>query len=195
MSAEIGSCQATVMAASMISRVPLVIRTAAMKRVICGRVGRIRASLGWTNGRVAGRRDRTDSGHMAPLDSRATDVAVPRGLRGATADRTTMARTLAYLFFAGAVLACLSIAVPRSVDVPDVGIAGPIGAVAATAAALAAALSIRGRALLRRGSFQLVLACASALVTWAVWQQGPSSRYAVLYVLIVLYAAYFSSRL
>ena len=58
------------------------------------------------------------------MDSRATDVAVPRGLRGATADRTTMARTLAYLLFAGAVLACLSIAVPLSVDVPDVGIAG-----------------------------------------------------------------------
>src|SRR5882724_434299 len=132
---------------------------------------------------------------MAPMDSRATDVTAPRGLRGATADRTTMARTLAYLFGAGTALAFLSIAVPRSIGLPDVGIAGPIGAVAATAAALTAALTIRGRPVLRRWRFQIVLAGATTLVTAAVWDGGPSSRYSVLYLLIALYAAYFFSRL
>jgi two-component system cell cycle response regulator len=106
-----------------------------------------------------------------------------------------MARTLAYLFFAGLALAFLSVALPRSVGLPAVGIAAPIAAVAATAAALAAALLIRGAAVLRGWAFQIVLAGATALVTAAVWDGGSSSRYSVLYVLIVLYAAYFFSRL
>src|SRR5262245_11122483 len=95
---------------------------------------------------------------LAPKDSRATDVAVPRGLRGATADRTTMARTLAYLFFAGAVLAFMSIVIPRAVDLPEVGIGAPIASVAATIAAFAVAFGMRGRLLLRRWPFQLTLA-------------------------------------
>jgi diguanylate cyclase (GGDEF)-like protein len=106
-----------------------------------------------------------------------------------------MARTLAYLFFAGAVLAFLSIAVPRAVDVPEVGIGAPIASVAATLATFGIALHMRGRLLLARWPFQLTLALGTALVTAAVWHEGASSRYAVLYVLIVLYAAYFFSRL
>jgi two-component system, cell cycle response regulator len=106
-----------------------------------------------------------------------------------------MARTLAYLFFAGAVLAFLSIAIPRAVDVPEVGIGAPIASVAATLAAFAVALRMRGRLLLTRWPFQLTLALGTALVTAAVWHEGASSRYAVLYVLIVLYAAYFFSRI
>jgi len=105
-----------------------------------------------------------------------------------------MARTLAYLFFAGAVLVFLSIAIPRAVDLPEVGIGAPIASVAATLAAFAVALRLRGRLLLRRWQFQLALAVGTALVTAAVWHQGAASRYAVLYVLIVLYAAYFFSR-
>src|SRR5690349_693579 len=133
---------------------------------------------------------------MAPMDSRATDnVAVPRGLRGATADRTTMARTLAYLFFAGAALALMSIAIPRAVHVPGVGIGAPIASVAATLAAFAVAYRLRGRLLLTRWPFQLSLALGTALVTAAVWHDGASSHFALLYVLIVLYAAYFFSRL
>jgi hypothetical protein len=132
---------------------------------------------------------------MAPKDSRATDVEAPRGLRGATADRTTMARTLAYLLAAGVALAFLSVAVPRSLSVPDVGVAGPIAAVAITVAALVAALVIRGGLMLRRWPFQLALGGATTLVTTVLWVEGPGSRYATAYVLIVLYAAYFFSRL
>jgi two-component system cell cycle response regulator len=106
-----------------------------------------------------------------------------------------MARTLSYLFGAGTALAFLSIALPRWLGLPDVGTVAPIAAVAATAAALATALLIRGRPVLHGWAFQLVLGSATALVTAAVWDGGPSSRYSVLYVLIVLYAAYFFSRL
>ncbi len=107
-----------------------------------------------------------------------------------------MARTLAYLLGAGAVLAILSIVVQSSVNAPDVGIAAPIAAVAVTALALAVALRIRGAAVLLRGwRFQLLLAGATTLVTAAVWMDGPSSRYATFYVLIALYAAYFFTRL
>ncbi len=107
-----------------------------------------------------------------------------------------MARTLAYLLGAGAVLAILSIVVQSSVNAPDVGIAAPIAAVAVTALVLAVALRIRGAAVLLRGwRFQLLLAGATMLVTAAVWMDGPSSRYATFYVLIALYAAYFFTRL
>ena len=107
-----------------------------------------------------------------------------------------MARTLAYLLGAGAVLTILSIVVQSSVNAPDVGIAAPIAAVAVTALALAVVLRIRGAAVLLRGwRFQLLLAGATTLVTAAVWMDGPSSRYATFYVLIALYAAYFFTRL
>src|SRR5262249_30793924 len=134
---------------------------------------------------------------LAPKDSRATDVAAQRGLRGATADRTTMARTLAYLLGAGAVLTILSIVVRSSVSTPDVGIAAPIAAVVAvTALAMAVALRIRGATVfLRAWRFQLLLAGATTLVTAAVWMDGPSSAFAIFYVLIALYAAYFFTRL
>jgi two-component system, cell cycle response regulator len=106
-----------------------------------------------------------------------------------------MARTLAYLLAAGVALAFLSVAVPRSLSVPDVGVAGPIAAVAITVAALVAALVIRGGLMLRRWPFQLALGGATTLVTTVLWVEGPGSRYATAYVLIVLYAAYFFSRL
>jgi two-component system, cell cycle response regulator len=106
-----------------------------------------------------------------------------------------MARTLAYLLAAGSSLTLLSIALPRSVGVPQLGHAAPIAAVAATVAALVAALLIRGAPVLRGWGFQIALAGASALVTAAVWNDGPGSRYAMLYVLVALYAAYFFSRL
>jgi diguanylate cyclase (GGDEF)-like protein len=106
-----------------------------------------------------------------------------------------MARTLAYLFFAGAALALMSIAIPRAVHVPGVGIGAPIASVAATLAAFAVAYRLRGRLLLTRWPFQLSLALGTALVTAAVWHDGASSHFALLYVLIVLYAAYFFSRL
>ncbi len=130
---------------------------------------------------------------MAPMDSRATDVAAPRGLRGATADRTTMARTLAYLFAAGAALAFLSIALPGALEVPK-PVLGVAIAVAAMTATVSAALAMRGAALLRGFLFQLGLAAATAVVTAAVWADGPGSRYALFYVLIALYSAYFFTR-
>src|SRR5919197_1070239 len=46
-----GSGQAGVTATSTSSSTPLVISTAATKRAICTRLVRMRASLGWTNGR------------------------------------------------------------------------------------------------------------------------------------------------
>src|SRR3954451_8547144 len=177
-----GSCQASVTATSASSSAPLTISTEATKRAICTRLVRMRASLGWTNGRIARKPDRADSGLMAPMDSRATDVAAPRGLRGATADRTTMARTLAYLFFAGAALVLLSIALPRAVDLPEVAIGARIASVVATLAAFAVALRLRGRLLLTRWQCQLTLALGTALVTAAFWHEGAASRYAVLYV-------------
>jgi diguanylate cyclase (GGDEF)-like protein len=107
-----------------------------------------------------------------------------------------MARTLAYLLGAGAVMTILSIVVQSSVSAPDVGIAAPIAAVAVTALTLAVGLRIRGAGVLLRGwRFQLLLAGATTLVTAAVWVDGPSSRYATFYILIALYAAYFFTRL
>jgi diguanylate cyclase (GGDEF)-like protein len=105
----------------------------------------------------------------------------------------TMARTLAYLFAAGAALAFLSIAFPRAVEVPTPALGAGL-AVAVTAATLAGALILRGRALLRGIAFQLGLAAGTALVTAAVWANGPGSRYALFYLLIALYAAYFFTR-
>src|SRR6185437_6837396 len=110
---------------------------------------------------------------MAPMDSRATDnVAVPRGLRGVTADRTTMARTLAYLFFAGAALALMSIALARAVDVPEAVIGPAISSVAATLASFAFAYRQGSLLLLPRLPFRLLLAAGTALVTAAVWHSG-----------------------
>src|SRR5262252_3477598 len=102
---------------------------------------------------------------MAAMDSRATDIGASRGLRGATADRTTMARTLAYLFISGAVLAFLAIAIPRVVDVPELGLGGPVISVAITLVAFAFALHLRGRSLLIAWPFQVALALATVLVT------------------------------
>ncbi|MGZ4203226.1 MAG: bifunctional diguanylate cyclase/phosphohydrolase [Thermoleophilaceae bacterium] len=104
-----------------------------------------------------------------------------------------MARTLAYLFAAGAALALLSIALPGAVEVPK-PVLGVAIAVAAMTATVSTALAMRGTALLRGFLFQLGLAAGSAVVTAAVWTDGPGSRYALFYVLIALYSAYFFTR-
>jgi diguanylate cyclase (GGDEF)-like protein len=131
---------------------------------------------------------------MAPLESTAAEAAMEGGLPDMATDRSMMARTLGYLFAAGAGLAVLSIALPRSFTLPDVGVAAPVIALAITGTTVLVALLVRGREVLKGWTFQLVLASGTLLVTSAIFATGAASSYSMFYVLIALYAAYFFSR-
>ena len=125
----------------------------------------------------------------------ATAATVPTLSSAPRGDAALMARSLAYLFAAGSGLALLSLLLPRSVEVGELGFGGPIAAVGTLATAVVVALLLSGRAALRIWAYQLILAAGTALVTASIyWSGEPESMYASLYVLVALYAAYFFSR-
>ncbi|MFL5825478.1 MAG: diguanylate cyclase [Thermoleophilaceae bacterium] len=132
---------------------------------------------------------------MTALDAQAGVPSLGEEARAASADRSVMARTLAYVFAVGAALAVVSLALPNSVAVPSVGVAAPLGALAAVATAGLLAVLVLGATRLRAWAFHMVLACGTVLVSAAIYASSDvTSTYPMLYVPVALYAAYFFTR-
>jgi diguanylate cyclase (GGDEF)-like protein/putative nucleotidyltransferase with HDIG domain len=107
-----------------------------------------------------------------------------------TRDPGVMARSLAYIFGAGATISLLTLAVPSS------GVADPHRVVlqAVCGYAICAVLGGIGTRL-PRWSFQLFAAAATLLIEWNIYASGDStSPYAALYFWVAIYAFYFLSR-
>ena len=104
-----------------------------------------------------------------------------------------MARSLAYLFAAGATIALFAAVVARSAD--EAFHLGPAEIAHTGAAAGVVLLLVGGWQRMPGWSFHLILAMGSGLITSAVAFSGEvSSTYVVFYVLIALYASYFFTR-
>ena len=107
-----------------------------------------------------------------------------------TRDPGVMARSLAYIFGAGASISLLALAIP------DSGVADPHRVVlqAVCGYAICALLGAAGPRL-PRWSFQVFLAAATLLIEWNIYASGDStSPYAALYFWVSIYAFYFLSR-
>src|SRR3954468_2392918 len=107
-----------------------------------------------------------------------------------TRDPGVMARSLAYIFAAGASISLLALAIPNS------GAADPQRVVlqAVCGYVICALLGAAG-ARLPRWSFQVFLAAATLLIEWNIYASGDStSPYAALYFWISIYAFYFFTR-
>src|SRR4051794_16394432 len=107
-----------------------------------------------------------------------------------TRDPGVMARSLAYIFAAGASISLLALAIPNS------GAADPQRVVlqAVCGYVICALLGAAG-ARLPRWSFQVFLAAATLLIEWNIYASGDStSPYAALYFWVSIYAFYFLSR-
>jgi diguanylate cyclase (GGDEF)-like protein len=129
---------------------------------------------------------------MTALDAQAGVPSLGEEARAAAADRSVMARTLAYVFAVGSALAVVSLALPNSVEVPTVGVAAPLGALAAVATAALLAVLVLGATRLRVWAFHMVLACGTVLVSSAIYLSNDvTSTYPMLYVPVALYASYF----
>src|SRR3954447_13329 len=107
-----------------------------------------------------------------------------------TRDTGVMARSLAYIFAAGASISLLALAIPgHSQAHPQ-----RILLQAVCGYLLCALLGVAG-ARLPRWSFQLFLAAATLLIEWNISASGDStSPYAALYFWVSIYAFYFFSR-
>src|SRR3954470_7729973 len=107
-----------------------------------------------------------------------------------TRDPGVIARSLAYIFAAGASISLLTLAVP------DSGVADPQRVVlqAVCGYVICAVIGAAG-ARLPRWSFQVFLAAATLLIEWNIYASGDStSPYAALYFWVSIYAFYFLSR-
>src|SRR5690349_14102041 len=107
-----------------------------------------------------------------------------------TRDPGVMARSLAYIFAAGASISLLALAVP------NVGTRDPQRVVLqAVCGYLICAVLGAGGSRLPRWSFQVFLAAATLLIEWNIYASGDStSPYAALYFWVAIYAFYFLSR-
>src|SRR3954452_23030351 len=107
-----------------------------------------------------------------------------------TRDPGVMARSLAYIFAAGASISLLALAIPNS------GAADPQRVVMqAVSGYLICALLGAAGARLPRWSFQVFLASATLLIEWNIYASGdPTSPYAALYFWVSIYAFYFLRR-
>ena len=112
------------------------------------------------------------------------DVLTPR------ADRGLMARSLAYLSLAGAIIAFASVMLPHEEAMDERGML-TIGACSlATAVVL-----FLGRDALPAWVFPVMLAAATLLVEWAIFASNDeTSPYAAFYFWIAIYAFYFFTR-
>jgi diguanylate cyclase (GGDEF)-like protein/putative nucleotidyltransferase with HDIG domain len=107
-----------------------------------------------------------------------------------TRDPAVMARSLAYIFAAGASISLLALAIPNSAVLDP----GRIMLQAGCGYALCAVLGAAG-ARLPRWSFQVFLAAATLLIEWNIYASGDAtSPYAALYFWVSIYAFYFFSR-
>src|SRR3954454_13596130 len=107
-----------------------------------------------------------------------------------TRDTGVMARSLAYIFAAGATISLLALAIPNAAP------ANPARVVlqAVSGYLLCAVLGAAGPRL-PRWSFQVFLAAATLLIEWNIYASGDStSPYAALYFWVSIYAFYFFSR-
>jgi diguanylate cyclase (GGDEF)-like protein len=120
-----------------------------------------------------------------------TDARRPAGLTRQGADRSLMARCLAYLFGAGAALALVPLVFSEASEVGTRDIFIPqVGYALATVAVVAILLVNHNR--LPLWTFQLTLAAGTALISFVIYLSGdPTSAYTMLYVWIALYAFYF----
>jgi diguanylate cyclase (GGDEF)-like protein/putative nucleotidyltransferase with HDIG domain len=107
-----------------------------------------------------------------------------------TRDTGVMARSLAYIFAAGASISLLALAIPNR----DQAHPGRVVLQAVCGYVLCAMLGIAGGRL-PRWSFQVFLAAATLLIEWNIYASGDStSPYAALYFWVSIYAFYFLSR-
>src|SRR4051795_3070162 len=107
-----------------------------------------------------------------------------------TRDPGVMARSLAYIFAAGASISLLALAIPNS------GMMDPHRVVlqAVCGYAMCALIGAFG-ARLPHWSFQVFLTVATLLIEWNIYASGDStSPYAALYFWVSIYAFYFLSR-
>jgi diguanylate cyclase (GGDEF)-like protein/PAS domain S-box-containing protein len=125
----------------------------------------------------------------------ATRSASARGERrrddaeGPRSDRTELARSLAFLFAAGATLGAISLALPHPKHEDELGLAGAIAA----AYVVGGATLVVGRRL-PLVAYKVLVALGTALVTAAVYFSGEgSSAYAMFYIWVGLYSFYFFS--
>lgn len=136
--------------------------------------------------------------HPGELTRRTRDPAkAPAALVGATAattDKALMARSLAYLFGAGAMLALVTSAVP---EVRDSDIESLVASQLLYAAGALAVLAILLVSFERLPSwtFQLILASGTILITAAIAVTDElTDIYTMFYLWVVVYAAYFFKR-
>jgi PAS domain S-box-containing protein len=101
-------------------------------------------------------------------------------------DLRVKARSIAYLFAAGATLGLLTLAFPHAADVRDVPLI-VLAAIAYVAAALVWLLAER----LREWHIHLVLLAGTVIVSLANYYAGPATLYPLLYTWTALYAFYF----
>src|SRR3954452_17644507 len=107
-----------------------------------------------------------------------------------TRDTGVMARSLAYIFAAGASISLLALAVPNH----DQAHPQRVVLQAVCGYLLCAVLGLAG-ARLPRWSFQVFRAAATLLIEWNIYASGDStSPYAALYFWVSIYAFYFFSR-
>jgi PAS domain S-box-containing protein len=96
------------------------------------------------------------------------------------------ARSLAYLFSAGAVLGLVTLVLPHSDDVKDLELVG-----LATLAILIAAVVYARADRVREWQLHAVLATGTLIISLANYWTGTNSLYPILYVWTALYAFYF----
>jgi diguanylate cyclase (GGDEF)-like protein/putative nucleotidyltransferase with HDIG domain len=104
--------------------------------------------------------------------------------------RATMARSLAFLFAAGATL---SLAVLLLLPHPEADTAGMLATIGA--AYVAAIVLLRGHARIGVAAYPWIVALGTALITLAIHFRGnPSAAHALFYIWLILYAGHFLSR-
>ena len=101
-------------------------------------------------------------------------------------DVRVKARSIAYLFAAGATLGLLTLAFPHDEEVRDV----PLIVLAGVAYAIAAAVWSSAERV-REWHLHTVLAAGTVIISLANYYAGPSTLYPLLYVWTALYAFYF----
>jgi diguanylate cyclase (GGDEF)-like protein len=113
----------------------------------------------------------------------------PRPQRERHGDRGLMARSLMFLFFAGASIAALALVFGNApADEPR------MIATAASGFGIAALLLV-GYDRLPGWTFPIILACGTMLIEWTIYSSGEStSAFAMFYFWIAIYAFYFFSR-
>ena len=137
-------------------------------------------------------------GHPGDLTKLKRDPAkAPAALVGATAattDRALMARSLAYLFGAGAMLALVTTAVPDVRD-NDIGSLFASQVLYAVGALAVLAILLVSFERLPSWTFQLILASGTVLISAAIaFTEERTGAYTMFYLWVVVYAAYFFKR-